>query len=226
MTDIDFLDDLQLDDYSYLDGAVAAFRPLTDRALEVFNAVKDHGWISGSFATWVAFEQASAPSDMDIFCKTEVSHDVICDALEELGFAFEDETNFSITYSDSDGKLGLNIQVIYARPFVQTGLDEKLFDHLIRFGDTPAKLVENFDISVTQAVITAPDTVWVTANCRVDIEGGEASIVNTKTPLRSASRLGKYQHAKGYFVSNDEYAKLFNAWEKLTPEQRQAQYYV
>ena len=209
---------------------IKAERPLAGRLLEIYEAVKDLGWISGSFATWTAKLGAPEPGDIDIFCKydddyeaDETNHEQIVAALEKIGFQAAKLTDFSETMVDQRGETNLFVQVVLSRPLVDI-LGETEADHLKRFGDTPAKLVENFDLSVAQAVIVAPDTVWVTGDWIVDMAQNTATVVNLKTPLRTAERLGKYA-AKGYFVPRYEYVKLFNAWGEMTDEERGAQYY-
>lgn len=209
---------------------IFAARPLEGRLQEVYFAVKNLGWISGSFATWAANANAPAPGDLDIFCRTDEcdqdgisNHEQICRALEAIDFRQTKVTDYSETFVDLTGRTNLFVQVIYARPMED--LLGEAGDFLKRFGETPEKLVVNFDLSVAQAVLVAPDKVWVSPDWQMDMPEKRASVVNTTTPLRTAERLGRYA-AKGYQVNTYEYVKLFDAWGEMTDEQKGYQYYV
>lgn len=205
-------------------------RYLTGRTLELYEAVKDRGWISGSYATWMATHTAAEPTDIDVFCKREDvnEHALLCRALESIGFANVNQTNFSMTYLDSHGEVTKLVQVVYPTPISIPDPDPEtggvLFE-VKRFGGLPEQLVANFDLSVAQAVVLSPTEIWVSDAWKRTNIFRELYVMNTLTPLNTVQRIIKYG-TRGYTVTREELVKLFNEWEYMSDLERELQYYL
>ena len=205
-------------------------RKLDGRLLDLYLAVKDHGWISGSYATWLAAENAPAPGDIDIFCKTIESFPQLERNLNAVGFKAINYSEFSVTFEDSRNSdeyeevLVLPVQLVYARPLAGLLEDDEI-DPLARYGETPEALTKNFDLSIAQAVVIAPDKVWVSLDWLLDMPLRNVTVVNKLTPVHTAMRLAKYK-AKGYDFEQGEMRSLFDAWASLTDKQRELQFYI
>ena len=203
-------------------------RYLTGRMADIYAAIDGLGWISGSYANWMASSASPEPGDIDIFCRngSEADHAQMCTNLLQTGFNDVGQTNFSRAFLDTHEEILKLVQVVYPVPISIPDVDPDSPPYEVRrYGSTPEELVANFDLSVAQAVVVSPTEVWVSDAWRNTNITRKLTVTDTLTPLNTVQRLIKYC-GRGYSIDRDELAQLFNAWETMSDIEREVQFYL
>lgn len=180
--------------------------------LEVYHAIKDHGFIGGGCVR--SLHQNSAITDIDIFCFAEKNYSIIRDSIVKLGFE-EIYSNPMLTKFrriDVDDELDNNVT-----KFIEV-ISPRQERRLLTFGQ-PEQVISNFDFTICRAALLNATTALVDDCFESDVEDKRLRIRNIVCPLTTTKRIAKYG-SYGYKIGVSEAIKLFSHWDSMSFEDR------
>ena len=177
--------------------------------------INGRGYIAGGFAHWCLSPRFDpvATRDVDIYCYTEDSFQVIVDNLLAKGYKQKYRSNFSIGFEPM-GTLP-KITVIIPRKE----------SNLITFGE-PSVVVGQFDFTVARCYLEVHNDDFGDVNfadwkgfalddCFAEDSANlSLNIINMACPLSTLKRVIKYT-SRGYKIRMKEYIKIFNKWAAM-----------
>jgi len=172
-----------------------------DSVKDIYAASKGHGYISGSYAAFMAAPIMTPilPNDVDVFAVSDKAALYIHNFLINRK-GWDLDAISSIAYTLSHKRRDFTVQIVKPNPAWKTFPDD---------------FMAAFDMDVCRAVLLSPTEVLADAN--VGDLWGKLLLIND--PLRSLKRVMKY-HKRGVQFLDRELIKLFEAWELATPERR------
>lgn len=168
----------------------------------IYELLGERGYIAGSYAAFMAtpHDQPILPNDIDIFATSqENAANIGIELLAQPPSDWLEENETVITIARRDA---LNIQIVKPNPAWQ------IF---------PEDILNDFDLDICRAVLVGPNKVIA------DLSVGqrEGKVLRVNNALRSLKRVLKY-HARGVEFNDHELLKLFQAWEQMSQDRKDA----
>lgn len=188
----------------------------------IFRLSGGAGFISGGFARWVLSRKDSpeVPGDIDVFARDDVEYG-------EIRTRFDQDVNMRRrTESDLECKYEYRMSEGFHKNCYRIQLIKPLrIDRMVSGGD-PYEVLDNFDFTIAKAAIYPTPRIPGNASefhvvCHKDFHEHDANsylvLTHIHCPISSMKRVLKYT-TRGFKISSAELLKLFDDYEKRSPE--------
>lgn len=190
---------------------IKSYKNLLDNLFK--NYIKEDGFICGGFTRNCLLElKKPVSSDIDIYCHTEASYELIKNRLIENGYEIRRETPMSIAY-----------KVFFEGEFPIQLIKPLNKGHVITVGSVE-EIINNFDFTIVRAGIYLKDGVLVSLvddDFEEDNKEKKLRIKNIHCPIAEIYRVAKYIN-KGFFLPVLESLKILNDWLERDDEYKLA----
>ena len=165
------------------------------------------GYIAGDYARYCLspLPKPAAPSDVDIFCKTEDAYTKILETLKERGAKVDIETTNAASLKPPANWVSC--------PKIQ------LINPTVMVGD-PWSVISRFDFTIAIAALTTSGAGIAHKNFEEDEYAMRLKVNYIQCPVGNMRRALKYCN-KGYKFPVREMIKFYKDWETKSEERRQ-----